>query len=295
MDWNSGTLAPILPENKTHKICSRCAKLKPITEFYADKYSNDGLQHLCKKCKQESRLRIKGKHYSGLHKRPFPLDGRCEICYTGLGGQFYDYHHWDDNDLNLGIWVCYACDYLAEGLDEIDKNFWKVDTYRRLKKEIEEAERTYIYLGPFSPPDGIYKLFLNNKQTHKWCPHCGQMKPIPEFNKGGSHEADLHAWCRECEQSARLKCWLNGQSVLFIGLHKRVRPDYCELCGDRAQLNYHHWDDNNKSKGVWVCGMNKNKCHHLVEAVDKLDNGSLLPNKYLSLRQEIIQAGLNNE
>ena len=49
---------------------------------------------------------------------------------------------------------------------------------------------------------------------------------------------------------------------------KRRRPidGICELCGrecdkEKKQLAYHHWDDENMLKGVWVCA----KCHVFIE------------------------------
>lgn len=269
-------------ERKTHKFCWECLKLKPITEFYRNASAYDGLMPYCKKCMQEAHLMTTEKHYAGLHKRPFPLDAMCEICGKKL--KQYCYHHWDDNNLSLGVWVCGACDYLSEGIDEIDKNPQKVDIYRRLKKEVEEVEKAYVYSGPYSPPDGTHRLFFNGKQTHRWCPHCGQMKPVGEFYRSISQYDGLQGCCKQCQLSSML----GYHAKKFIGLHKRPKPDYCELCGGIANLNYHHWDDTSMSKGVWVCGMSKNKCHELVEAVDKIDNGSSLPDKYITLKQEII-------
>lgn len=281
-------------KNVTHKFCPRCSELKPVQEFYRNNIRYDGLEVYCKKCTKErariNHLGTRTKHYFGLHKRPYPLDGRCEICCVELGKSCY--HHFNDNNPSLGIWACPSCDYLAEGLDEISKNPWKVNIYCRLKEEVEKAEEVFSYFGPFSPPDGIYRLFLNGKQTHKWCPHCGEMKPVKEFNKGGSKGDGLGAWCRVCQQSDRLKCRLNGQNVVFTGLHKRPKPDCCELCNGKTHLFYHHWDNNNKSKGIWVC--QTNKCHNLAEAVDKLDNGNLLLGKYYELKQKIILEDSNN-
>ncbi len=271
--------------NKTHKFCPRCSELKPISEFHRSITAFDGLQGYCKKCKQESGLQIGGKWYYGLHKRSYPSDGRCEICCVELGN--YCYHHWDDDNPSLGISVCGSCDYLAEGLDEIDKNPQRVDIYHRLKEEVERAEKAYVYLYPFLPSNGVRELYSSDGQlTHKWCPRCGRMLPVSEFSKDRYSSVGLVYWCKECRQSTRL----NHER----GFHKRPKSNCCELCGDsKIHLGYHHWDDCNWSKGAWLCITNK--CHYLAEAVDKLDNGSLLPDKYSKLKQSIIlEGGLNN-
>lgn len=37
---------------KGTKVCSRCRRELPISEFYKNKRNKDGLQHYCKKCKK---------------------------------------------------------------------------------------------------------------------------------------------------------------------------------------------------------------------------------------------------
>lgn len=273
-----------LLKDKTHKFCPRCKELKSVSEFHKNITAYTGLQGYCKKCWREYSLGTGGRQYRGLHKRSFPIDNQCEVCNNRLCFGKLIYHHWNDNNLNIGIWVCGSCDYLTEGLDEIEKNSLKVDTYRKLRKEIEESEKVYVYLGPFSPPNGVYRLFLNDRQTHKWCPHCGKMKLIEEFSSDQGSSDGLYCYCKECRQTSRIGRRGGGR---FYGLHKRLKPNCCELCGNnRVKLDYHHWDDNNMSKGIWVCGRG-NKCHELAEAIDLIDNGSLLPSKYHKLKQII--------
>ena len=70
----------------------------------------------------------------------------------------------------------------------------------------------------------------------------------------------------------------------FRGLHKRPRPDNCELCGlDRThqgRLFYHHWDDNNLSLGMWLCY----RCHIFVGALDL----GLTATMYKELKERIL-------
>lgn len=35
------------------KVCNRCKKEKPVTEFYVKKTAPDGLQYCCKECSRE--------------------------------------------------------------------------------------------------------------------------------------------------------------------------------------------------------------------------------------------------
>lgn len=68
--------------------------------------------------------------------------------------------------------------------------------------------------------------------------------------------------------------------------NKRPRPDVCELCGAAGKLDYHHWNEEDLSKGLWLCW----KCHGLAEGTD----AGASSDKYLELRQQI-EVGLNEE
>ena len=37
--------------NHTHKVCSKCRQIKPVSDFCLDRASKDGLQCQCKLCK----------------------------------------------------------------------------------------------------------------------------------------------------------------------------------------------------------------------------------------------------
>lgn len=49
-----------------------------------------------------------------INKRPRP--DTCEVC--GKAVNKLDYHHWDNNNPHLGLWLCWWCHRMAEGLDK---------------------------------------------------------------------------------------------------------------------------------------------------------------------------------
>ena len=74
----------------------------------------------------------------------------------------------------------------------------------------------------------------------------------------------------ECQ--ARIKRYARQHRLSSGGMtftvNKSPRPpdDTCELCGRISRkLNYHHWDNLNMHKGVWVCF----PCHRMCEGIDK--------------------------
>ena len=77
--------------------------------------------------------------YKNLTKRPYPVG--CEVCASSLTlkgkPKRLFYHHWDNGNLSKGIWLCYSCHHLAEGIDKELEIKYKV-----LKKDIEKQ-----YLG----------------------------------------------------------------------------------------------------------------------------------------------------
>lgn len=53
-------------------------------------------------------------------KRPYPVDSVCELCHSSITpkGESLDYHHWDDNNLMKGLWLCRSCHINAEWIDK---------------------------------------------------------------------------------------------------------------------------------------------------------------------------------
>ena len=71
-----------------------------------------------------------------VKKRPRPLDGNCEFCRKN-GGQHLGYHHWDGDNLSLGVYTCLQCHPILEAIDcgKLDK---VVNRYIELKRKIAE-------------------------------------------------------------------------------------------------------------------------------------------------------------
>ena len=71
-----------------------------------------------KELERRHRLTTTGhKRLSGT-KRPYPygIYGICELCNKPK--QRLDYHHYDDNDLSKGVWLCSFCHRFAEAADK---------------------------------------------------------------------------------------------------------------------------------------------------------------------------------
>ena len=67
----------------------------------------------------------------GEYKREYM--GFCEVCGLLIPeGKHKDYHHWDNEMPAMGMWVCYKCHKIIEGVEA-----GIADTYLKKKTEIE--------------------------------------------------------------------------------------------------------------------------------------------------------------
>lgn len=140
------------------KRCGKCGKLKDESEFYRDKSKTDGLALECKECMKERVKRWRARHRErnnrvqkkwqrkyrvrsksggfGGRKRRRPKEGRCELCGRDCDAEkkLLSYHHWDDENLMKGIWVCYK----YHGLIEIGEQAYELlARWYKMKEEIE--------------------------------------------------------------------------------------------------------------------------------------------------------------
>lgn len=59
----------------------------------------------------------------------------------------------------------------------------------------------------------------------------------------------------------------DGRNRTIYNLNKRLRPERCELCQKKTDaLVYHHWDDLDYNKGMWIC---RGACHTFAERIEK--------------------------
>ncbi len=73
-----------------------------------------------------------------LGKRPYP--GACEVCRKAKEKGLH-YHHWDDSNPSIGIWICARCHRLVELLDNLGSKRLAelLATYLQLKASVTET------------------------------------------------------------------------------------------------------------------------------------------------------------
>lgn len=107
------------------------------------------------------------------------------------------------------------------------------------------------------------------------------------------HRESVNKYQRDYQRKYRVET--NGKT--YCVRNKRLRPETCEICGlYHNHLSYHHWDDEDLSKGIWLCRF----CHPIAEVLDCIKTPCLedslvvdhtraktLAQKYITLKAEI--------
>ena len=66
--------------------------------------------------KRLARTRVGLHHVPAKYKRPYPEDGICELC--GKNSRRINWHHWNDEELSEGLYLCRYCHTFAERTDQ---------------------------------------------------------------------------------------------------------------------------------------------------------------------------------
>ncbi len=195
-------------------------------------------------------------------RRPWPEDDACEFC--GLVPKKLPYHHWDDNDFSKGLYLCPPHHTFAELVDNIPDVSAK---YLKLRADLDD-----LFANP------VVLCLVQEEWTAVW----DEVDRLLSSRTGREHNRYWH-------RRYRLGATVNGKLVHLKVENKRPHPGgseqgACELCDCFKELGYHHWDDNELSKGLWVC----RSCHDFAETIDHIPDAE---QKYLELKRHIEEAG----
>ena len=136
----------------------------------------------------------------------------------------------------------------------------------------------------------------------KECSRCKRILPRSEFYKDSKAPGGIHRFCKSCHIKANRE-WRSrnrekvrirqrnyqrkhriGQSGKDIrGVkNKRLYPEdnKCELCHKEKRLVYHHWNNKDFSKGMWICTI----CHTAAHWLEQND-----PDAYYKLKIQLSQ------
>jgi hypothetical protein len=124
------------PKRKNSKFCSeRC-----INKFYRDNHKIEARDW--RRINVLGTTKI-GNGYVRVKKREYK--GICELCKRSADNtrtKKLDWHHWNDEHPEWGLWLDRSCHYAVEFLDE--KSGIEIPKYRELKRRVENGETNLL-------------------------------------------------------------------------------------------------------------------------------------------------------
>lgn len=143
------------------KACSKCQRVKPLTEFDANRKTPDGLQYTCRSCQveyqRERQAAIRAKHAAG--ELTTPERATCQKC--GVEKPIADFSKNRGTESGHFAW-CRECVRAH-------------DKARRAAPKVVQAEAT--------------------------CVRCGRTKPASDFTRSAYRPNGLCASCKECSRA----------------------------------------------------------------------------------------------
>ncbi len=104
-------------------------------KYYKKNKKKIGISRNKRKTCRLTRLGTSKGIFHGLIKRPYPKQNNCELCKREIKRLVY--HHWDDNNLNLGVWVC---DYCHKFTERFDSGFSEKYVLLKRRAEVESPK-----------------------------------------------------------------------------------------------------------------------------------------------------------
>jgi len=124
---------------------------------------------------------------------------------------------------------------------------------REWKKRHPEKQREYYLKNREKKLDAVKRWMKNNRER----------------------------WNNYCKQYLRTHCVTTVNGRIF-GLKRPYPENGCELCNKVAKLHYHHYDDSNLMKGIWLCP----SCHIFVE---RLEQNEGILERYYQLKKYVCE------
>ena len=219
-----------LPNPITEKICASCNRRLPVSSFYFDDYSKDGLRAYCIECVlTKAELRAEKWSEERENLKEVPKEKSCNICFRILPiTEFYHSRRYRD-----GLWpTCKNCfnsrreEYAIKWEDSRTKSdeilvakqcnvcmkVLPTSSFTRNKKHKDglfgtckkcmdkrdqgyidkwESNRSKIDID-FTKPEGVFASF------EKKCITCQRILPITFFNRYKRRKDGHFSQCKDC-------------------------------------------------------------------------------------------------
>lgn len=159
-------------------------------------------------------------------------------------------------------------------------------------REIENGDKPEMSLKQKCANEECSQQFIPKRPQHKYCSKKCKNQGWHTQHPNYFHDRYLTISTKIKENLKKSRSLKIGTAVKVNGVwvpvwldapNKRPRPSCCELCGVPFKPNnyaYHHWDDSDPSKGIWVCKTD----HIIVNTLDKIPD---FANRYFKLKEKM--------
>ncbi len=267
-------------EAKDTKHCTKCLKIKRLSEFSFRSTRRKFCAPRCLECTRETRMfKIYEMSLHDYDKILVKQGGGCGICGTtktvkGQGRLQIDHSH--DNGEVRGI-LCSDCNLaLGHAKDDI-KILAAAVQYLEAPSTIIFNNVICFETKKHATKKEIKKLEALEAEDTKFCTICKKIKPIFEFNMSANGRKNAGVYCIKCSRERARK-----NSLRYFGMslddYDKLLADQggcCKICGikklikGQCRLHVDHSKQTGRIRGI-VCG----GCNNVLKNVK--DNPKIL-------------------
>ena len=156
------------------KQCTGCKEVKPLSEFYKDKYRKDGLTARCKQCFLDWQRTDKGKEVMYRAGKKYYQTPRGRASYNRRSKEYIQRHpdKYKERYTNYHRFGNYK---------EVMKRHKQTETFRHTKKKADYKRRSGLDSIPGDHTPSEWKMMCQHFD-HK-CVCCGKQFPFEELTK----------------------------------------------------------------------------------------------------------------
>jgi hypothetical protein len=248
----------MIKEILKEKICNKCHKHKPLSEFDKDTAYKDGFKHICKECKKKEKKALMDRWARERENRTDrPTEKECKNCHQIKPINAFG------KDKYYKIGISNFCKDCKKQRQQKMKEKWIQNRALNINVPQEKIcrscgqllPRTYFTYNEFSK-DGLNHIckscvaqqrkqkkllwralrLIEKPVTHKICPICNRDLPVSAYYIIDGWKDGMSFYCKECTLSRHkfyIKRWDEERKKVKLTIHEKE----CIICHRLLPVN----------------------------------------------------------